>query len=498
MTASTTTTSTTATDAAPPRRGYGALWAKVPREFGFLILTMPIAIIGLVVLATVFFTGLGLVTIFVGSSSMVAALYIARGFGTLELDPPAVGRPPRDRRAGVGPRRPRAGLLAIDARAVHRRPLLAVPAAHGMINPIVSIVTWSITIAWTSVALAGTTGWIWQPFIPTATATFWLNEWLVDRFVPGNDFAYDPVVGERIFEVLLGLVFLATLPFVFRGLTLAPRRDRPGHARRLALRGPRGRGRGSSPPPAAPPCRPRTRRSAASSATSTTDRSSGSCACRWISRPSSAGSSTTRSRREGARSARRATRPGRRSTSCGPCPAGSPRRSCRTAASPPASSRSPSRSPVPVIVEIDLADAALPAPSRAQRVLHRRRAAHERRQARRAPPASACGVATRDEGVAGRWLDVWVADNGRGGAAPTPGHGLAGLDERVRGLRGMLVIDSPAGGPTTVGAHVPYVPLAASAPHRPRARRGLTHATDGPDARPRRGRRRARRSAPIG
>ena len=51
----------TATDAAPPRRGYGALWAKVPREFGFLILTMPIAIIGLVVLATVFFTGLGLV-----------------------------------------------------------------------------------------------------------------------------------------------------------------------------------------------------------------------------------------------------------------------------------------------------------------------------------------------------------------------------------------------------------------------------------------------------
>ena len=57
---------------------------------------------------------------------------------------------------------------------------------------------------------------------------------------------------------------------------------------------------------------------------------------------------------------------------------------------------------------------------------------------------------------------MWVTDNGHGGAAPTPGHGLAGLDERVRGLRGMLVIDSPAGGPTTIGAHVPYVPLAAS------------------------------------
>ena len=83
--ASSVNVTTTTTDAAPPRRGYGALWARVPREFGFLILTMPIAIIGLVVLSTVFFTGLGLVTIFVGIFLMIAAFYIARGFGTLEL-----------------------------------------------------------------------------------------------------------------------------------------------------------------------------------------------------------------------------------------------------------------------------------------------------------------------------------------------------------------------------------------------------------------------------
>ena len=62
----TTTTSTERADAAPRRRGYGALWASVPREFGFLILTMPIAITGLTVLSTVFFTGLGLVAIVVG------------------------------------------------------------------------------------------------------------------------------------------------------------------------------------------------------------------------------------------------------------------------------------------------------------------------------------------------------------------------------------------------------------------------------------------------
>jgi signal transduction histidine kinase len=52
-------------------------------------------------------------------------------------------------------------------------------------------------------------------------------------------------------------------------------------------------------------------------------------------------------------------------------------------------------------------------------------------------------------------LDVWVVDNGRGGAFAAGGHGLEGLQQRVAGLRGVLVIDSPVGGPTTIGAHIP-------------------------------------------
>ena len=58
-------------------------------------------------------------------------------------------------------------------------------------------------------------------------------------------------------------------------------------------------------------------------------------------------------------------------------------------------------------------------------------------------------------------LDVWVVDNGRGGASYVAGHGLEGLRERVAGLRGMLVVDSPAGGPTSIGAHVPLTPVAS-------------------------------------
>jgi signal transduction histidine kinase len=69
-------------------------------------------------------------------------------------------------------------------------------------------------------------------------------------------------------------------------------------------------------------------------------------------------------------------------------------------------------------------------------------------------------ISSRDTGASGHWLDLWVTDNGRGGAYPVAGHGLAGLDERVRGLGGVLVVDSPVGGPTVIGAHFPYVPEA--------------------------------------
>ena len=63
-------------------------------------------------------------------------------------------------------------------------------------------------------------------------------------------------------------------------------------------------------------------------------------------------------------------------------------------------------------------------------------------------------AALRRAGDGTDWLDIWVIDNGQGGVSVTDGHGLAGLDERLHGLRGILGVDStPAG--TTMGAHIP-------------------------------------------
>jgi signal transduction histidine kinase len=52
-------------------------------------------------------------------------------------------------------------------------------------------------------------------------------------------------------------------------------------------------------------------------------------------------------------------------------------------------------------------------------------------------------------------LVLVVADDGVGGAAPQPGSGLAGLEDRVAALSGRLVLDSAPGAGTTVRAEIP-------------------------------------------
>ncbi|MFH7600240.1 sensor domain-containing protein [Streptomyces racemochromogenes] len=66
--------------------------------------------------------------------------------------------------------------------------------------------------------------------------------------------------------------------------------------------------------------------------------------------------------------------------------------------------------------------------------------------------ASRVGVAGRVEG--GR-LTLTITDDGRGGADPGAGAGLAGLADRVAMLRGRLTVSSPVGGPTELRVEVP-------------------------------------------
>ncbi|NEB74202.1 sensor histidine kinase, partial [Streptomyces sp. SID14478] len=52
-------------------------------------------------------------------------------------------------------------------------------------------------------------------------------------------------------------------------------------------------------------------------------------------------------------------------------------------------------------------------------------------------------------------LRVGVTDDGRGGADPARGSGLAGVERRLATFDGVLAVHSPAGGPTQISMEVP-------------------------------------------
>ncbi|WP_433328183.1 sensor histidine kinase [Spirillospora sp. CA-294931] len=53
------------------------------------------------------------------------------------------------------------------------------------------------------------------------------------------------------------------------------------------------------------------------------------------------------------------------------------------------------------------------------------------------------------------WVVVEIIDNGVGGAVAGPDGGLAGLADRAATIDGMLIVDSPPGGPTIIRADLP-------------------------------------------
>ncbi|WP_411081801.1 sensor histidine kinase [Streptomyces sp. cmx-18-6] len=72
---------------------------------------------------------------------------------------------------------------------------------------------------------------------------------------------------------------------------------------------------------------------------------------------------------------------------------------------------------------------------------------------------------SKHSGARSASVDVWrsadrlllqITDDGVGGARTDSGSGLSGLAERLGAVDGLFILDSPAGGPTTVTAELPW------------------------------------------
>ncbi|MDP3209876.1 MAG: sensor domain-containing protein, partial [Rhodoglobus sp.] len=206
------------TEIVPARRAftYANLWRALPRELLYLLVAFPLAVTGFGVTIGLFSAGIGtIVTFFLGLLFLVAALYVARGFGTATLvllewtTRKPIERPEwLDAKARTG----FLGWLRAFAGNGHYWLYLL----HTMIvDFIVATVTWTITIVWLTVGLSGTTLWFWEGFIPDGNRSNVAEIWLAERL----NSPLDPTLTFNLVCFAAGLVFLATLPLVTRGLT---------------------------------------------------------------------------------------------------------------------------------------------------------------------------------------------------------------------------------------------------------------------------------------
>ncbi|MDY0909582.1 sensor histidine kinase [Microbacterium sp. CFBP9034] len=433
---------------------YGRAWARTPGSAVYLIAVFVLAMVSVSVLASLFWAGVGLLVLVVGLPIVVGTLLVARGFGVADrallglTGLPAIAEPEWNRdKPGTG------GFWMTLTRPL-RNAHYWLYLVHGMIvSPIISTISFALTTVWISVGLGGLTYWFWGAFIPRGDGGEW-GQYVSDA-LPWL-FGATPSWGVEVTLYLLaGIVFTFTMPWVLGGLALAHHSVDKGML-----------GRWSSDDLAAEVRAEAAARGAAVHAEDASlrrlerDIHDGpqqrlvrlQLDLAALERRAEAGDGAAAA--ELAREARghaKAALDELRALSSGVAPPLLQDRGLAAALAAVAAG-----TPLTVHTEIDPAIDQAVSPEVARTVYFVVAELFTNAVKHSGASAATLKAALRwSEPGAATMLDVWVVDNGRGGAGFSPGHGLDGLRERVAGLRGMFVVESPAGGPTSVGAHIP-------------------------------------------
>lgn len=447
---------TTTADTAPRSAWaeYGRWWIRTPGSALYLLTVFALAMVSLSVLITLLSTGSGLIVLVVGLPILVVSLIAARGFGIAdrwllrltglpEVEEPVWSTDGPDQN----------GFWMTLTRPL-RNGRYWLYLLHGMIvSPIVSIVTFTLTTIWLSISLGGLTYWFWGGFLPRHGG----NEWgqYVSAAMPWLFGGWSSWAVEVVLYLVAGIVFAITLPWAMGGLA------RVHHAIAQGMLG-----RWPSDDLAAEVKAEKDARSAAVQAEDASlrrlerDIHDGpqqrlvrlQLDLAALERRAEAGdvdaaAALAREAQVHAKSALDELR----ALSAGVAPPLLQDRGLSEALRSVAAGAA-----LPVGVDIDPAVDAAVSPEVARTVYFV--VAELLTNAVKHSGASAVTLkAAIRPSAAGQpaMLDVWVVDNGHGGAELREGHGLEGLRDRVAGLRGTLVVDSALGGPTTVGAHVP-------------------------------------------
>lgn len=440
---------------APVQNRFRRRWARVPRELGFLLATLPVVTIAFIALVTLFSLGASTVVLVGGFFVLAAAMVTARWFGAVELVRlEAAGMPPIARPTWNLPRRP--GILGWLKRYLGDGHYWLYLLHGGVVNFAVGVATWCVAITWLVTGLGGVSFGIWSRFLPPHEAgNLWINKVVIEFVVPGTQLGNDLDVlqrNETILYLVLGLALLATLPFVTRGLV----RIHHGIARGML-------GRFASDD--------LKREVAALGASRDAAVSAEDHSLRRLERDIHDGPqqrlvrlqfdlasaeraldsdpATARALLEGAREQSRDTLEELRELSRGFAPPLLQDRGLAAALESLAA-----RSTVPTSIRLSLGETEIaPEVERSVYFIAAELLANVAKHA--AATMATVSASVRESDAGERVLELTVFDDGVGKAAETAGHGLAGLAERVSGLRGELTITSPEGGPTMIATRIP-------------------------------------------
>lgn len=444
-------------DAVKRQNFYLRLWRGVPRELGFLLLTMPIAVVGFTVAVTMLNAGIAtLITFFIGVFFLAGMFYVSRGFGNLELarlrwaGQPAIVRPEWPRQPGFW------GWL----RSLFGNGHYWLYSLHtALVNYVVSIATWTVTVAWLSTGLGGVSYWFWSQFLPVGHDRWSLSRWFTHGFVDGS--GHMPAVDaarwatlDSLVLLVLGILLLVTLPFVTRVLVMLHQVIARGMLSAFPSDGLRrevsslSESRGAAISAEGHSLR-RLERDIHDGPQQKLVRLQMDLAA--AERALDSDLDATRTLLAQSRTLAQETLEELRSLSRGFAPPILLDRGLLAALESLAA-----RSAIPVTITNELGpDVELPQEiERNAYFFASELVANVVKHAK----ATSVNIGLELRRVPEHddwWFDVTVTDDGRGDASPLHGHGLAGLEERLRGLGGTFELDSPKGGPTVAIGHFP-------------------------------------------
>jgi signal transduction histidine kinase len=411
-------------------------WRQLGVDSAYTLLGFPLALAGFVLVVTGLAVGIGTLVIWVGLPLLVLTLVVARGFATVErLRIPGVLRQelptPVYRRAPSDAGRVRRLIEPL------RDPQSWLDAVHALLHLVVAIPAFAVTVAWWAASLGGLSYAVWGWSLPDGPD---------DQDLPELLGLGDGLGVRIVFYGLVGLVFAGTLPAVVRAMALLEAQfGRVLLTLRAGTQAEIGRlseGRDAAVAAEAVALR-RLERDIHDGPQQRLVRLSMDLhrARRMLDTDPDAARATL----DEAAAQTRETLEELRALSRGIAPPVLADRGLAAALTALAA-----RSPVPVELAVGL-----PADERLAPVAENTAYFVVSEALANIAKHSEATVARVAVSRAGGRLRVEVEDDGRGSAVLAPGHGLAGLADRLRAVDGALAVDSPRGGPTRLVAELP-------------------------------------------